>query len=116
SWRRREDGGFLSYLELADQLIPYAQSMGFTHLQLLPVSEHPFYPSWGYQPLGMFAPTNRYGSAEDFMAFVDRCHQAGLGVLLDWVPAHFPSDTHGLSSFDGTHLYEHSDPRQGTHP
>ena len=115
SWRRREDGGFLSYLELADQLIPYAQSMGFTHLQLLPVSEHPFYPSWGYQPLGMFAPTNRYGSAEDFMTFVDRCHQAGLGVLLDWVPAHFPSDAHGLGEFDGTHLYEHADPRKGRH-
>jgi 1,4-alpha-glucan branching enzyme len=115
SWRRREDGGFLSYLELADQLIPYAQSMGFTHLQLLPVSEHPFYASWGYQPLGMFAPTNRYGSPDDFMAFVDRCHQAGLGVLLDWVPAHFPADAHGLGEFDGTHLYEHADPRKGRH-
>ncbi len=115
SWRRRDDGGFLSYRELADQLIPYAQSMGFTHLQLLPVSEHPFYASWGYQPLGMFAPTNRYGSPEDLMSFVDRCHQAGLGVLLDWVPAHFPSDAHGLGEFDGTHLYEHADPRKGRH-
>ena len=115
SWRRRADGGFLSYLELADELIPYAQSMGFTHLQLMPVSEHPFYASWGYQPLGMFAPTNRYGSLDDFMAFVDRCHQAGLGVLLDWVPAHFPSDAHGLGEFDGTHLYEHADPRKGRH-
>jgi 1,4-alpha-glucan branching enzyme len=115
SWRRRDDGGFLSYLELADQLIPYAQSMGFTHLQLLPVSEHPFYASWGYQPLGMFAPTNRYGSPDDFMAFVDRCHQAGLGVLLDWVPAHFPADAQGLGEFDGTHLYEHADPRKGRH-
>ena len=115
SWRRREDGGFLSYLELADQLIPYAQAMGFTHLQLLPVSEHPFYASWGYQPLGMFAPTNRYGTADEFMTFVDRCHQAGLGVLLDWVPAHFPSDAHGLAEFDGTHLYEHADPRKGRH-
>ena len=115
SWRRREDGGFLSYGELADQLIPYAQEMGFTHLQLLPVSEHPFYPSWGYQPLGMFAPTGRFGSPEDFKIFVDRCHQAGLGVLLDWVPAHFPSDAHGLADFDGTHLYEHADPRKGQH-
>ena len=115
SWRRREDGGFLSYLELADQLIPYAKGMGFTHLQLLPVSEHPFYASWGYQPLGMFAPTNRYGDSDDFAAFVDRCHQAGLGVLLDWVPAHFPADAHGLGEFDGTHLYEHADPRKGRH-
>jgi 1,4-alpha-glucan branching enzyme len=115
SWRRREDGGFLSYSELADQLIPYAQSMGFTHLQLLPVSEHPLYASWGYQPLGMFAPTCRYGGIEDFQAFIDRCHQAGLGVLLDWVPAHFPSDAHGLAEFDGTHLYEHADPRKGRH-
>jgi 1,4-alpha-glucan branching enzyme len=115
SWRRREDGGFLGYRELADQLIPYAREMGFTHLQLLPVSEHPFYPSWGYQPLGMFAPTNRYGTIEDFMAFVDRCHQAGLGVVLDWVPAHFPADPHGLGEFDGTHLYEHADPRKGRH-
>jgi 1,4-alpha-glucan branching enzyme len=115
SWRRREDGGFLSYRELADQLIPYVQAMGFTHLQLMPVSEHPFYPSWGYQPLGMFAPTNRYGSPDDFREFVDRCHQGGLGVLLDWVPAHFPADTHGLGEFDGTHLYEHADPRKGRH-
>jgi 1,4-alpha-glucan branching enzyme len=115
SWRRRADGGFLGYRELADQLIPYARDLGFTHLQLLPVSEHPFYPSWGYQPLGMFAPTNRYGTIEDFMAFVDRCHQAGLGVVLDWVPAHFPADAHGLGEFDGTHLYEHADPRKGRH-
>jgi 1,4-alpha-glucan branching enzyme len=115
SWRRREDGGFLGYRELADQLVPYVQELGFTHIQLLPVSEHPFYPSWGYQPLGMFAPTNRYGSPEDFMDFVDRCHQAGLGVVLDWVPAHFPADAHGLGQFDGTHLYEHADPRKGRH-
>ena len=115
SWRRRADGGFLSYLELADQLIPYAQELGFTHLQLLPVSEHPFYASWGYQPLGMFAPTGRYGSPDDFRTFVDRCHQAGLGVLLDWVPAHFPGDPQGLADFDGTHLYEHADPRKGRH-
>ena len=115
SWRRRDDGGFLSYQELADQLVPYAKEMGFTHLQLLPVSEHPFYASWGYQPLGMFAPTCRYGSARDFQAFVDRCHREGLGVILDWVPAHFPSDAHGLGEFDGTHLYEHADPRKGRH-
>ena len=115
SWRRRDDGGFLSYRELGDQLIPYAQQMGFTHLQLLPISEHPFYPSWGYQPLGMFAPTGRYGSPEEFKLFVDRCHQAGLGVLIDWVPAHFPEDAHGLGDFDGTHLYEHADPRKGRH-
>jgi 1,4-alpha-glucan branching enzyme len=115
SWRRREDGGFMSYRELADHLIPYAQEMGFTHLQFLPVSEHPFYASWGYQPLGMFAPTCRYGSPQDFKYFVDRCHQAGLGVLLDWVPAHFPGDAHGLAEFDGTHLYEHADPRKGRH-
>ena len=115
SWRRREDGGFLSYEELADQLIPYAQEMGFTHLQLLPVSEHPFYASWGYQPLGLFAPTGRYGTPEQLKIFVDRCHQAGLGVLLDWVPAHFPGDAHGLADFDGTHLYEHADPRMGRH-
>jgi 1,4-alpha-glucan branching enzyme len=115
SWRRREDGGFLGYRELADQLIPYALSMGFTHLQLLPVSEHPYYGSWGYQPLGLFAPSNRYGGPEDFMHFVDRCHQAGLGVMLDWVAAHFPMDAHGLGEFDGTHLYEHADPRKGRH-
>ena len=115
SWRRREDGGFLGYRELADQLVPYVQELGFTHIQLLPVSEHPFYASWGYQPLGMFAPTNRYGAAEDFMAFVDRCHQGGIGVLVDWVPAHVPADAHGLAEFDGTHLYEHADPRKGRH-
>jgi 1,4-alpha-glucan branching enzyme len=115
SWRRRDDGGFLDYRELAEQLVPYAKEMGFTHLQFLPVSEHPFYASWGYQPLGMFAPTSRYGSPRDFQALVDRCHREGLGVILDWVPAHFPSDTHGLGEFDGTHLYEHADPRKGRH-
>jgi len=115
SWRRHADGTFLSYRELADELVPYAKDLGFTHIQLLPVSEHPFYPSWGYQPLGMFAPTCRYGSPADFQAFVDRCHGEGLGVLLDWVPAHFPGDAHGLGEFDGTHLYEHADPRKGRH-
>jgi 1,4-alpha-glucan branching enzyme len=115
SWRRHPDGSFHSYRELADGLVPYVKELGFTHLQLLPVSEHPFYGSWGYQPLGMFAPTSRYGDPEDFKYFVDRCHQAGLGVVLDWVPAHFPEDAHGLAFFDGSHLYEHKDPRQGRH-
>jgi 1,4-alpha-glucan branching enzyme len=115
SWRRKANGNFLSYRELAEQLIPYVAEAGFTHVQLLPVSEHPFYPSWGYQPLGLFAPTGRYGSPDDFRSFVDACHQAGLGVLLDWVPAHFPGDDHGLGLFDGTHCYEHADPRMGRH-
>jgi 1,4-alpha-glucan branching enzyme len=118
SWRRmpEEHNRWLSYLELADQLIPYVKDLGYTHIELMPVMEHPFDGSWGYQTLGYFAATSRYGTPAEFMAFVDRCHQAGLGVLLDWTPAHFPRDSHGLSLFDGTHLYEHSDPRQGTHP
>ncbi|MDR3684563.1 MAG: 1,4-alpha-glucan branching protein GlgB [Geothrix sp.] len=115
SWRRRSDGSFMSYREIAADLAPYASWLGFTHVQLLPVTEHPFDPSWGYQPLGLFAPTSRFGGPEDFKAFVDTMHQAGLGVILDWVPAHFPEDAHGLASFDGTHLYEHADPRQGRH-
>ncbi len=116
SWRRGPDGGFLGYRELADLLVPYAADLGFTHLQLLPVMEHPFYGSWGYEPLGLFAPTARHGTPEDFRAFVDACHGAGLGVVLDWVPAHFPSDGHGLRRFAGEALYEHGDPRQGLHP
>jgi 1,4-alpha-glucan branching enzyme len=118
SWRRmpEEHNRWLSYLELADQLIPYVKDLGYTHIELMPVMEHPFDGSWGYQTLGYYAATSRYGTPAEFMAFVDRCHQAGLGVLLDWTPAHFPRDSHGLSLFDGTHLYEHSDPRQGTHP
>jgi 1,4-alpha-glucan branching enzyme len=117
SWRRTPDGNqFLNYRELADQLIPYVKDLGFTHLQLLPVFEHPFDGSWGYQPLGMFAPSCRFGSASDFRYLVDLAHRNAIGVLLDWVPGHFPTDEHGLGRFDGTHLYEHSDPRQGFHP
>ncbi len=116
SWRRNENGGFLSYDELADQLIPYAKWMGFTHIELLPVSEHPLDDSWGYQPIGLFAPSRRFGEPEGFARFIDRAHQAGIGVMLDWVPAHFPTDVHGLANFDGTALYEHADPRRGFHP
>jgi 1,4-alpha-glucan branching enzyme len=116
SWRRGADDQFLSYDELADQLISYVKYMGFTHVELLPVSEHPFDPSWGYQPTGLFAPTARFGTPMDFARFVDKAHAAGIGVILDWVPAHFPTDEHGLAKFDGTALFEHADPRQGFHP
>jgi 1,4-alpha-glucan branching enzyme len=116
SWRRNDGNRVLSYSELADQLVPYAKDMGFTHIELMPIMEHPFDGSWGYQPLGLFAPTSRYGTPEDFRAFVRACHDAGLGVFLDWVPAHFPEDSHGLVRFDGTHLYEHADERLGRHP
>ncbi|KZD12749.1 1,4-alpha-glucan branching protein GlgB [Oceanibaculum pacificum] len=115
SWRRRADGGLMSYEEAADALIAYAGDLGFTHIELLPISEHPFTGSWGYQPIGLFAPTRRFGPPEGFAYLVDRCHQAGIGVIVDWVPAHFPSDAHGLARFDGTALYEHADPRQGLH-
>ena len=116
SWRRRADGGFMSYDQLAEQLVPYAADMGFTHIEMLPISEHPFDPSWGYQPTGLYAPTARFGDPAGFARFVDAAHAAGLGVILDWVPAHFPTDEHGLAMFDGTALYEHMDPRQGYHP
>ena len=116
SWRRQADGTFMSYDELAEQLIPYAVDLGFTHLELLPVSEHPLDASWGYQPIGLFAPTRRFGEPGDFARFVDRAHAAGLGVILDWVPAHFPTDQHGLAQFDGTALYEYADPRRGFQP
>lgn len=116
SWRRRDDGGFLSYDELADTLIPYAAEMGFTHLEFLPVSEHPLDDSWGYQPIGLFAPSSRFGDPAGFARLVDRAHAAGLGVILDWPAAHFPTDAHGLYRFDGTALYEHADPRRGFHP
>ncbi|MEO8526411.1 MAG: 1,4-alpha-glucan branching protein GlgB [Caldimonas sp.] len=115
SWRR-EHGRMLGYRELAPLLAEYALEMGFTHVELMPVTEHPFYGSWGYQTTGYFAPTARYGTPQDFMAFVDHLHQRGIGVLLDWVPSHFPTDAHGLAEFDGTHLFEHADPRQGFHP
>ncbi len=115
SWRRGPDNAFLGYRRLAVELVDYVRDMGFTHIELLPVSEHPFSGSWGYQPIGLHAPTSRHGSPEDFAHFVDCCHQAGIGVILDWVPAHFPSDAHGLARFDGTALYEHEDPRLGFH-
>jgi len=115
SWRRGENNSFLSYDRLADDLIPYVKDLGFTHIELLPISEHPFSGSWGYQPVGLFAPTARFGPPEAFARFVDRCHRADIGVLIDWVPAHFPADPHGLARFDGTALYEHEDPRLGLH-
>jgi 1,4-alpha-glucan branching enzyme len=117
SWARVPEEGnrSLTYREMARQLVPYVKDLGFTHVELLPVMEHPFSGSWGYQVLGFFAPTSRFGPPEDFKLFVDACHQAGIGVILDWVPGHFPKDDHGLARFDGTALYEHADPRQGEH-
>ncbi len=116
SWRRKDGVDFLSYDELADTLIPYVVDMGYTHIELLPITEHPFDPSWGYQPTGLYAPTARFGDPAGFARFVDRAHGQGIGIILDWVPAHFPTDEHGLARFDGTALYEHEDPRQGFHP
>lgn len=115
SWKRKENGDFLNYRELAEELIPYLQDMGYTHVELMPISEYPYYGSWGYQPVGLFAPTSRFGSPDDFKFFVDKCHKAGIGVVLDWVPAHFPADSHGLANFDGTPLYHDPDPRRGWH-
>ncbi|HKJ02607.1 MAG TPA: 1,4-alpha-glucan branching protein GlgB, partial [Longimicrobiales bacterium] len=123
SWKRTPpeersfgDHGWPTYRQLADDLLPYVKEMGFTHVELLPVLEHPYDQSWGYQPVGFFAPTARFGQPDDFRHFVDRAHQMGIGVILDWVPGHFPDDVHGLARFDGTPLYEHPDPRRGLHP
>lgn len=116
SWERDENGWFLTWDALADRLIPYVVSLGFTHIEFLPITEHPYDPSWGYQTTGLYAPSARFGDHEGFARFVDGAHRAGVGVLLDWVPAHFPTDAHGLSRFDGTALYEHDDPRLGFHP
>ena len=115
SWRRRADGRSISYREAAQELVAYVRDLGFTHLELLPVSEHPFDGSWGYQPVGLYAPTIRFGPPHEFRDLVDAAHREGLGVLLDWVPGHFPADAHGLARFDGTHLYEHADPKEGFH-
>jgi 1,4-alpha-glucan branching enzyme len=118
SWKRLPEEGnrFLSYVELASTLVTYVKEMGFTHVEFLPVMEHPFYGSWGYQSEGYFGPTSRFGTPQDFMTLIDHMHRNGIGVILDWVPSHFPKDEHGLGYFDGTHLYEHSDPQKGIHP
>lgn len=118
SWRRKmeEDSRSLTYLEMAEELVDYVKEMGFTHVEFLPIMEHPFYGSWGYQLTGYYAPTSRYGTPQEFMQLMEAFHAAGIGILLDWVPSHFPADGHGLAYFDGTHLYEHADPRKGFHP
>ncbi|MGJ7039230.1 1,4-alpha-glucan branching enzyme [Shinella sp. BE166] len=116
SWQRHGDGAMLTWDELADRLIPYCVDMGFSHIEFLPITEYPFDPSWGYQTTGLYSPTARFGEPEGFARFVNGCHKVGIGVILDWVPAHFPTDAHGLRQFDGTALYEHEDPRQGFHP
>ena len=116
SWMRYPDGNFMTYRDLAPKLAEYVERLGFTHIEFLPITEHPFYGSWGYQTTGYFAPTSRHGTPQDFMYLIDVLHQNGIGVILDWVPSHFPTDEFGLGYFDGTHLFEHSDPRQGFHP
>ncbi|MGH9047187.1 MAG: alpha-amylase family glycosyl hydrolase, partial [Acidimicrobiales bacterium] len=118
SWRRdsHDPGRFLTYREVADPLIEHVLDTGFTHVEFLPLMEHPFYGSWGYQSTGFFAPTRRYGTPQELMELIDRLHGAGIGVILDWVPSHFPTDAFALSQFDGTHLFEHADPRRGFHP
>jgi len=115
SWRRDSEGNFLNYREMVVQLVDYVRELGFTHIELLPITEHPLDASWGYQTTGYFAPTSRFGTPDEFRFFVDYCHRHDIGVLLDWVPAHFPKDAHALARFDGTALYEHEDPRRGEH-